>query len=161
MMFGLSRRFIECDSSADDSVIRPLQAAAFPSHIMEHRQNKVDELKEVVGNRDFSQGDTTGGVTAYKSISALQEAGNKLSRESAEILLPCISPYHRALYRIDQTVYDESRTFRVIGQNGSILYLSVNNPGTENKARRRHRRKPALPQGNLRHQNYSQKKECL
>lgn len=29
--------------------------------------------------------------------------------------------------------YDESRTFRVIGQNGSILYLSVNNQGLKTK----------------------------
>ena len=129
----LSRSFIECDSSADDSVIRPLQAAAFPSHIMEHRQNKVDELKEVVGTRDFSQGDTTGGVTAYKSISALQEAGNKLSRDLLKSSYRAFRRITELCIELIRQFYDESRTFRVIGQNGSILYLSVNNQGLKTK----------------------------
>ena len=43
--------------------------------------NKIDELKETSGNRDFSQGGTAGGVTSGTAITALQEAGNKLSRD--------------------------------------------------------------------------------
>ena len=43
--------------------------------------NKINELKETSGNRDFSQGGTSAGVTAASAIAALQEAGSKLSRD--------------------------------------------------------------------------------
>ena len=43
--------------------------------------NKIQELKETSGNRDYSQGATTNGVTAASAIAALQEAGSKLSRD--------------------------------------------------------------------------------
>lgn len=123
----MSRDFIECDSSAEDGVIRPLQAAAFPSHVMEHRQRKVDELKEVVGNRDFSQGSTNGGVTAYKSISALQEAGNKLSRDVQKSSYRSFRQIVNLCVELIREFYDEARSFRITGTDGSTSYVSLSN----------------------------------
>ncbi len=124
---NLSKDFIECDSSADDSVVRPLQAAAFPAHIMEHRQHKVEELKEVVGNRDFSQGGISGGVTAFKSISALQEAGNKLSRDVLKSSYRAFKQIAELCVELIREFYDEARSFRIIGANGKAAYLSLSN----------------------------------
>ncbi len=123
----MTRDFIECDSSAEDGVIRPLQAAAFPSHVMEHRQRKVDELKEVVGNRDFSQGSTNGGVTAYKSISALQEAGNKLSRDVQKSSYRSFRQIVNLCVELIREFYDEARSFRITGADGSTSYVSLSN----------------------------------
>lgn len=123
----MTRDLIECDSSAEDSVIRPLQAAPFPSHVMEHRQNKVDELKEVVGNRDFSQGGVTSGVTAYKSISALQQAGDKLSRDVLKSSYRAFRQIVNLCVELIREFYDEARSFRITGEDGSTAYLSLSN----------------------------------
>ena len=123
-------RFNACshwDSSMQLSLIHIFQAAALPSHIIEHRQTKIEELKEVIGNRDFSQGGTTGNITAYKAISALQEAGSKLSRDTLK------SSYRSFKYVVNLCVelirefYDEERSFRITGDNGEVEYDKISN----------------------------------
>lgn len=97
----------------DDNAVRPIQAAAIPSHIIEHRQNKIEELKEVIGNRDFSQGGTTGNITAYKSISALQEAGSKLSRDTLKSPYRSFKDVVNLCVELIREFYDEERSFRI------------------------------------------------
>ena len=77
----LDVNFIPCDLSTEDNAIRPLQANSLPGFIMNHRNSKIAELKDISGNRDFTTGGVMGGITAYSAIVALQEAGNKLSRD--------------------------------------------------------------------------------
>jgi hypothetical protein len=48
--------------------IRKVDVDDVPSGIMQHRIDKIDELKETSGNRDFSQGSTASGVTAASAI---------------------------------------------------------------------------------------------
>ena len=77
----LSKDIIHVAGSVGDENIRELQTRPLHSFIIQHRQSKIEELKEVSGNRDFQQGSVTGGVTAYSAIVALQQAGEKLSRD--------------------------------------------------------------------------------
>ena len=77
----MEKVFVHCDLSVDDSAVRPLQANALPAFVMSHRNAKITELKDVLGNRDTQTGGSLAGVTAYSAIVALQEAGNKLSRD--------------------------------------------------------------------------------
>lgn len=49
-----------------------IQGKPLPQFIVQHRENKINELKEIAGNRDFQQGGTAGGVTAMGAILALQ-----------------------------------------------------------------------------------------
>ena len=123
----LSRDIIECDSSVDDNAVRPIQAAAIPSHIIEHRQNKIEELKEVIGNRDFSQGGTTGNITAYKSISALQEAGSKLSRDTLKSSYRSFKDVVNLCVELIREFYDEERSFRIIGPDNTVEYTTLSN----------------------------------
>ena len=60
----LSRNFIGCDLSVDDNAVRPLQAAPLPGFVQAHRDQKIAELKDVLGNKDFMTGGVAGGVTA-------------------------------------------------------------------------------------------------
>jgi hypothetical protein len=88
---------------------------------------KIYELKETSGNRDVSQGSTSGGVTAAAAIAALQEAGNKLSRDM-------ISSSYRAYTRICylalelmRQFYDDTRSFRITGETGKYEFIDFNN----------------------------------
>ncbi|MFZ5975210.1 MAG: portal protein [Bacillota bacterium] len=90
------------------------------------RLNKVEELKETTGNRDFSQGGTSSNVTAASAIAALQEAGSKLSRDMigssyrshARICYFCIE--------LMRQFYREDRYFRVTGKMGEMTFQAFN-----------------------------------
>jgi hypothetical protein len=90
-------------------------------------QMKVDELKETSGNRDVSQGSTSGGVTAAAAIAALQEAGNKLSRD---VISASYRSYTRECYlaiELMRQFYDETRSFRITGATGNYEFVDFNN----------------------------------
>ena len=67
--------------NVDTTRLRQIDPPQLSNYVIEMRNAKIEELKETSGNRDFSQGSTTSGVTAASAIAALQEAGSKLSRD--------------------------------------------------------------------------------
>jgi len=89
-------------------------------------QMKIEEMKDTAANRDVNSGGAGSGVTAAAAIAALQEAGNKASRDM-------IAASYRAHVNIAELVielirqfYDEARAFRVIAPNGMGDYSFVN-----------------------------------
>ena len=90
-------------------------------------QMKIDELKETSSNRDFSQGSTASGVTSGAAISALQEAGNKQSRD---LISASYRSYRRECYlaiELMRQFYDETRSFRITGETGKYEFVDFNN----------------------------------
>ena len=93
--------------------IMEIKVSPLPTFIKDYLLHKIDELKETSGNRDFSQGGTSSGVTAASAIAALQEAGSKLSRDM-------VKGSYRAHCRLDymaleliREFYDQPRWFRL------------------------------------------------
>ncbi len=121
----LSVDFIECDRNVDDSIVRPLQANPPSQTVISCRENKISELKEIIGNRDFSQGDTNKGVTAYAAISALQQAGSKLTRDSIDSSYRAFADVIYMVIELVSQFYSEERSFRITGENGDVSYLKV------------------------------------
>lgn len=123
----LSKDIIHVAGSVSDENVRELQTKPLHSFIIQHRQNKIEELKEVAGNRDFQQGATSGGVTAYSAIAALQQAGEKLSRDMLfegysafkEIVLLCME--------LMQQFYDVPRAYRIDDTTGNREYIKFSN----------------------------------
>ena len=90
-------------------------------------QMKIDELKETSSNRDVSQGSSSGGVTAAAAISALQEAGNKQSRD---MISASYRSYTRECYLAIELIrqfYDETRSFRITGDTGKYEFVDFSN----------------------------------
>ena len=75
----LSRDIVHVVGRLGDDSFRPLQTAGLQGNSLSYRNSRIEELKEISGNRDMTQGGTAGGVTAASAIAALQEAGSKLS----------------------------------------------------------------------------------
>ena len=69
--------------------VRPLDGA-----YVSVLQMKIEEMKDTASNRDINSGGTGSGVTAAAAIAALQEAGNKASRDM-------ISASYRAYSRVE------------------------------------------------------------
>ena len=88
---------------------------------------KIDELKETSSNRDVSQGSSSGGVTAAAAIAALQEAGNKTSRD---MISASYRSYVRECYlaiELMRQFYDEKRSFRITGTTGRNEFVDFSN----------------------------------
>lgn len=87
---------------------------------------KENELKEISGNRDFSQGSTTSGVTAASAIAALQEAGSKMSRDMIRSSYEAQEQVYKLMIELIRQFYDEPRKFRIVG-NGDMEFVEFSN----------------------------------
>lgn len=97
-------------------------------------QMKIDELKETSGNRDFSQGSTASGVTSGAAISALQEAGNKLSRAMISASYRAYTQECYLAIELMRQFYDETRSFRITGTTGQYEFVDFNNTMMQGEA---------------------------
>jgi len=111
----------------DVNNIMPVEVKQVSAQVLNVLQMKIDELKETSSNRDFSQGGTGNGVTAAAAIAALQEAGNKTSRD---MIAASYRSYTQECYLAIELIrqfYDEMRTFRITGDRGQNEYIQFSN----------------------------------
>ena len=119
--------FVEVAGNLDESNLREFSVNALPNFIVDHLQMKIDELKETSGNRDFSQGGTTSGVTAASAIAALQEAGSKLSRDMIKTSYRAFQQINYIVLELIRQFYDDMRSFRITGDNGADQFVQFDN----------------------------------
>lgn len=120
--------FIDVDGGQlDDSNLRQVQLNTFPAFVQNQWQAKIDELKETSGNRDFSQGATSAGVTAASAIAALQEAGSKLSRDMIKTSYWAYEDIVSLVVELMRQFYTEDRYFRIEAPNGSEQFVAFSN----------------------------------
>lgn len=101
-----------------------IQPAELNPYAIQMRANKVDELKETSGNRDFSQGGTASGITAASAIAALQEAGSKLSRDMIKESYRAYKQVCEMCIELIRQFYSEERKFRITGRQGQMEFVS-------------------------------------
>lgn len=116
----------------DEEKLRQITLSPMDGMLAEVRQMKIQELKETTGTRDVNQGMSSGGVTAAAAITALQEAGDKGSRD-------CIAGSYRAYVAVMEQVvelvrqfYTGTRYFRIAGKGG-WRYIRYSNRGLQEK----------------------------
>ena len=118
-----SRDIVHVVGRLNDDSFRPLQTAGLQGSSLSYRQSRIEELKEISGNRDMTQGGTTGGVTAASAIAALQEAGSKLSRDMLKSAYRAFSRQCYLMVELMRQFYDEQRIFRIVGPSGENQFL--------------------------------------
>ena len=123
-----SNNFVHVSGSnlGEDS-IREIRMSGIPEIYLGILNSKIDELKETSGNRDFSQGGVSSGVTAASAIAALQEAGSKLTRDMGKGGYRAFSELNSLAIELIRQFYDEPRFFRVIAENGNQEFVSYDN----------------------------------
>lgn len=119
-----SRPFIHTTGRIDDQTLKQVSIQNVSSNALELLQFKVEELKETSGNRDFAQGSTNFGVTAASAIMALQEAGNKLSRDMIKSSFRAYSNICYLILELVRQFYTEPRSFRITGKDGKNDYIT-------------------------------------
>lgn len=101
---------------------KPIETPELNGNVLSVRQMKVDELKETSGNTDFSQGTTSGGVTAASAIAALQEASSKLSRSMLKLSYATYSKICVLIIELMRQFYTTDRVFRITQENGDYSF---------------------------------------
>lgn len=125
-----SKTFVHtAGSSLGEDSIREIQVSPMSGIYMGILNGKIEEIKETSGNRDFSQGGTTGGVTAASAIAALQEAGSKLSRDMIKASYRAFTKINYLIIELIRQFYDEPREFRIIGEQGKPEFTQFDNRG--------------------------------
>lgn len=117
---------IHVAGSVDNDSIRELQVSGLQVFVREHREKKIDELKEVIGNRDFQQGGTNGGVTAASAISVLQESGNKLSRTMIDDAYDAYKDIIIMVVELMREFFTDERVYRITNDDGQPEFASFN-----------------------------------
>lgn len=127
----LSKDVVKYNGNIED--IKPIEASVLPPIYVTMLNNKIDELKETVGNRDFSQGGTTSGVTAASAIASLMEAGSKLSRDNIKASYRSFTRICLKIIELIRQFYDVTRCFRITGEDGTQQYQEFNNTMMQDK----------------------------
>lgn len=118
-----NEEIVEVGSGDLGSAVQQMDVDTLPAIVETHLEAKIDELKEISGNRDFSQGSTASGVTAASAIAALQEAGSKLSRDINKAMYRGSREEYYLEIELIRQFYTEPRTFRVDDGSGRYEYM--------------------------------------
>lgn len=125
----MNKTFVHVTGNINDVNLKQITIDKMDSVIATIRNNKIEELKETSGNRDFSQGSTASGVTAASAISALMEAGSKLSRDMLKSAYRAFQMECYLVIELIQQFYTEPRCFRITGEMGQQEFVSFDNRG--------------------------------
>ena len=90
--------------------------------------NKIEELKQTLGNQDVTNG-ITSGVTAASGIAAQMEAAGRSSRDANK---GTYRAYTKILLKVIERIrqfYNMPRQFRILGENGQSMFTSYDNSG--------------------------------
>lgn len=137
-----TKPFVHVEGGLGTDSIMPIPQNPLPGVYQSIISEKVNELKEVTGNRDISTGGTTSGVTAASAIAAMQEAGSKLSRDSNKASYRAFRQVVLMIIERIRQFYTLPRCFRILGQDGQERYTEYTNA---------HLTEQVDGQGNMRH----------
>ena len=124
-----TKDFIHVDGNLGQDSILPVQGKPLNDIYVQVINNKIDELKEVTGNRDISTGGTASGVTAASAIAAMQEAGSKLSRDNNKASYRAFRKLCLMVIELIRQFYDLPRCFRIMGEYGTQKFVQYSNEG--------------------------------
>lgn len=115
----------------DNDHLRPIDVPSLETNYINVLQMKIDEMKETSANRDFNNGGTSSSVTAAAAIAALQESGNKVSRDIIQGSYRAYRKLCSMVIELIRQFYTETRTFRILGESGQTEFVNFNNAGMQ------------------------------
>lgn len=121
------KKIVHVDGNLGQDSLRPVDSKPLSDGVITAVNNKIDELKEVTGNRDVSTGGTTSGVTAASAIAAMQEAGSKLSRDNNKASYRAFRKVCKMIMELIRQFYTLPRYFRIMGENGAEQFVPYSN----------------------------------
>lgn len=111
----------------NDNRIKAITTQSLDGNVLNVLQMKVDEMKDTAGNRDVNSGGKVAGITAASAIAALQEAGNKTSRDMISASYRSYTEVVKLCIELIRQFYDEKRAFRITGDDGAYDFVELSN----------------------------------
>lgn len=115
------------DGKFNENTAVELTTAPMSDTVIAVLDRKIDELKETGSNRDFANGSTSSGVTSGAAIAALQEAGNKTSRDMISGSYDAFEEIIELVIELIRQFYTTKRCFRIVGEDGGTEYIQFDN----------------------------------
>lgn len=109
---------VHAEGELDGTRMMPLEVQPPAAIYMDVMTQKIEEMKDTAANRDVNSGGSAGGVTAASAIAALQEAGNKASRDMIAASYRAQTQIAKLVVELIRQFYDEARAFRITAPNG-------------------------------------------
>ena len=110
--------FVTVEGELNDARIQEIVTQPLSGIYLEVINQKIEEMKDTASNRDVNSGGSTGSVTAASAIAALQEAGNKVSRDMISSSYRAQEEIAKLCVELIRQFYDEARAFRITAPNG-------------------------------------------
>ena len=129
-----SKPLVDVNGELDDAGLRQIIVNPPSPVVQSVLQNKIDEMKETTANRDVNAGSASGGVTAAAAIAALQEAGNKVSRDMIKSSYRAAIEIYDLVIELIRQFYDVKRGFRITEPNGVTKFINVDNSKLRDQA---------------------------
>lgn len=123
----LDNEMIEVDGVTLDNAIRPLETKDIAAGGLSVYHALIDEIKETTGTNDASNGASAAGVTSGAAISALQEAGGKISRDINKLGFFDFEELCAMMIERMRQFYTPGRYFRITGDNNEVEYKEFDN----------------------------------
>lgn len=121
------QEIVEVNGQLGADNLQEITVSPLPPIYVELLNQQINQLKETGGNRDVNNGGGQSGVTAASAIAALQEAGNKTSRD---MIATTYDTYRRICLQVIELIrqfYDTPRQFRITGEDGSEEFQTYDN----------------------------------
>ena len=118
---------VDVEGELDDARIREITCRPLDAIYVNVAKMKIDEMKDTAANRDFNSGSTNSGVTAASAIAALQEAGNKVSRDMIAASYRSHVAISSLCVELIRQFYDEVRSFRITGEGAGYRFVQLSN----------------------------------
>lgn len=123
--------FVEADGGDLSRMIHPIDSKDIAAGALSMFQFSVDQIKDITGTNDPSNGAGAAGVTSGAAIAALQEAGGKISRD---INKRGFSEFEKICVLILEEIrqfYNPARWFRIVGEDKKTEYVQFDNEGLQ------------------------------
>ena len=121
-----NRPMVHVNGEIGDQRIKEIVTQPLSDIYVTVAQMKIEEMKDTAANRDVNSGGTTN-VTAAAAIAALQEAGNKASRDMIAASYRAYTQINTLCVELMRQFYDVSRSFRITGAGSEYSFVRFDN----------------------------------
>ncbi len=130
-----TRPIVHVEGEISDARLREITTDTLSPIYVQVMQQKIEEMKDTAANRDVNSGGGSSGVTAAAAIAALQEAGNKASRDMISASYRCYTDVCRLIIELIRQFYTEERSFRITGTTPGQPYdfVQLSNAGLQDQ----------------------------
>ena len=127
-----NRPLVHVNGPLDEGRIQEIVTQPLSDIYVTVAQMKIEEMKDTAANRDVNSGGTTN-VTAAAAIAALQEAGNKASRDMIAASYRAYTQINTLCVELMRQFYDLSRSFRITGDGSEYQFIDFDNTGLQDQ----------------------------